>query len=349
MPEPTAELVEPTRADIDGLLALSSASNWNQNPDDWLWMLEHGRTRALRVDGRLIASTLVLPWSNDPIDSGASALAAAPAPPAEMKDTEPGPHSASAEMGSTKRPPASLAWISMVLVLPEHRGQGHARTLLRESLAWLRQPSQGHLLALLDATPAGRPVYLREGFTDLWGFSRWERRSESASVPRRLPPDRSVSLSGPSVTASMLNAVLGLDRIAFGASRARLIEDLIRRAPALARADLVDGDLRGFILARPGRVATQIGPLIARDRHSAETLLDQTLSTVSGPTFIDVPDNRSELAALLTAQGFTRQRPFTRMVLDPASPSRPAPVERDTPELAGNRALIWAVAGPELG
>jgi len=65
---------------------------------------------------------------------------------------------------------SEFAWISMVLVLPEHRRHGHATRLLRAAIDEL----QGRgLTPVLDATPAGREVYLQEGLRDTWGFQRY--------------------------------------------------------------------------------------------------------------------------------------------------------------------------------
>lgn len=90
-------------------------------------------------------------------------------------------------------------------------------------------------------------------------------------------------------------------------------------------------------MARPGRQATQIGPLVARDTESAKALLTGALAAVKGPVFIDIPDDRGDLQVVLETAGFTMQRPFTRMVF---GAGRPAP---------GDAGLVWAVAGPELG
>ncbi|MEN9760823.1 MAG: hypothetical protein RI906_649, partial [Pseudomonadota bacterium] len=103
--------------DLDDLLALSRASNWNQNSDDWRWMLASGRTRGLRLNGRVIASTLVLPWPPVPQPAGGKPQTSGNALRAQPRLT-PG----LADTGSLR----SVAWISMVLVLPEYRRQGYA-------------------------------------------------------------------------------------------------------------------------------------------------------------------------------------------------------------------------------
>jgi GNAT superfamily N-acetyltransferase len=305
-------LVSPGMDRIDQLIALSDAARWNQTHDDWRWMLDHGRARALLLHETLIASTLVLPW-----------------PPA----------SAPADSDS-------VAWISMVLVLPEHRGQGHAGRLLRESLDWLREPERAHLLPVLDATPAGRPVYLRQGFVDTWSFNRWERTSA--------PPP-----SGPAATMKALDinaiqedsdcfqrdeSLRAFDAHAFGADRSSLLDALLRRAPQSAFIARRAGRLCGYVLARPGRRATQIGPLIASDRSVAQALLSAALASIEGAVFIDVPQAQSSIEPDLLASGFVIQRPFTRMIRPQTSRTM------QSNHLApGHPSFIWAVAGPELG
>jgi putative nucleotidyltransferase with HDIG domain len=65
-----------------------------------------------------------------------------------------------------------------------------------------------------------------------------------------------------------------LDRQAFGADRSFLLENLLSRAPRHAFLLQHDGRLAGFVLARPGRVALQIGPLVAADADAAASLAD---------------------------------------------------------------------------
>jgi GNAT superfamily N-acetyltransferase len=47
---------------LAGCLALSQAANWNQNEADWRLMLEIGHGWGVSLQGKLIASTLVLPF-----------------------------------------------------------------------------------------------------------------------------------------------------------------------------------------------------------------------------------------------------------------------------------------------
>jgi len=223
-------------------------------------------------------------------------------------------------------PYGAFAWVSMVLVLPEHRRKGHASRLLRRALGELRT---GQLTPVLDATPAGRAVYLQEGFHDTWSFKRYQLRSQTP--PRA---DRAGGIR-PLVERDWPR-ILALDTGAFGASRERLLRALAARLPAAALVLEQAGAIRGFLLGRDGREAHQLGPLVADAPEAAIALLDVALERVSAPLYLDAADHAAALVAWLAARGFEVQRPFTRMVHG----GGPAP---------GDASKVMLVAGPELG
>jgi GNAT superfamily N-acetyltransferase len=216
-------------------------------------------------------------------------------------------------------PLENFAWVSMVLVLPEHRRKGYASHLLRVALADLEKLG---LNPVLDATPAGREVYRHEGFRDRWGFSRLALMGGTQGEKEHddVFPLRDSDWAW----------ILELDALAFGASRERLLRDLARRLPRAAL--VIEG--KGFLLGRDGREAHQLGPLVARDERTAMRLLSHALAAVQPPLYVDVVGQA--LREWLEARGFLFQRPFTRMVRGAA----PAP---------GNEELVFLVAGPELG
>jgi GNAT superfamily N-acetyltransferase len=211
-------------------------------------------------------------------------------------------------------PFGSFAWISMVLVLPGHRRKGYATRLLRVAIEELRKRG---LTPVLDATPAGREVYRQEGFHDTWSFKRYFLKS-----PLAFEHGRAVR----ALEEKDWDAILRLDREAFGASREKLLRNLHARLPEAA---WVHED--GFILGREGRESRQLGPLVARNPQVAQELLAGALARVGTPLYIDLADHAGAPPA-----GFQFQRPFTRMVHG----SRSAP---------GNAAQVFLVAGPELG
>ncbi|MBI3370688.1 MAG: GNAT family N-acetyltransferase [Betaproteobacteria bacterium] len=271
---------------LAGCLALSKSANWNQNENDWRWMLAFGNGRGITLaDGTLAASALVIPYGG------------------------------------------RFAWVSMVLVLPEHRRNGYATRLLRAAIADLK--SRG-LAPIIDATPAGHEVYAQEGFCDTWGFRRYALSGPAV----RATPQPGWPVVRP-ITEADWPQILALDEPAFGASREALLRALAGRLTESALVAESHRRIAGFLLGRDGREARQIGPLVA-GLPAATALLAAALECVAPPIYADIVDREALLRGWLEARGFAFQRPFTRMVHG----AGPAP---------GDESRVMLVAGPELG
>ena len=223
----------------------------------------------------------------------------------------------------------AFAWMSMVLVSPAHRRLGYASRMLRRALAYLQ--SRG-LAAVLDATPAGHEVYLQEGLRDTWGFQRY-------SLAGARPVSGWQDVAG-LVLRRLADAdwpqILALDLPAFGASRAALLRALAARLPEAALVAARGEKICGYLLGRDGREARQLGPLVAADLPAAQSLLAHALARVPAPVYIDLVDRHTGLREWALLQGFSVQRPFTRMV-------------HGTARAPGNNECLMLVAGPELG
>jgi GNAT superfamily N-acetyltransferase len=222
-----------------------------------------------------------------------------------------------------------FAWVSMVLVLPQHRRKGYATQLLRVALAELNR--QGRI-PILDATPAGHEVYVQEGFRDTWGFKRYALQEK----PGAAEPGNGVR----QIADPDWPRLLRLDARAFGASREALLRNLAARLPGAALVAEKNGELAGFVLGRDGREANQLGPLVARDETTAHALLAAAVARTPAPIYVDIADHAAGLQTWAQAQGFAFQRPFTRMVHGPGPGPAAAP---------GEESLVYCPAGPELG
>lgn len=217
-------------------------------------------------------------------------------------------------------PYGGFGWISMVLVTAAARGQGIGTELLRHAIAALTGMGQ---VPLLDATPAGERIYRPLGFRPVFPLMRWRGTGGGAMPAEGLRP----------VVAEDLPAIAALDAAAFGADRGDILAGLWRRASAPALM-LAGGD--GFVLARPGRQALQIGPLVAPNEVAAQRLLTAALGRIQGPVLLDLPTRWGGLSRLLQEGGFRQERPFLRMALD-------------RQEAFGDPDRLFVVAGPELG
>jgi GNAT superfamily N-acetyltransferase len=222
-----------------------------------------------------------------------------------------------------------FGWISMVLVAVDCRRRGFASWLLRQCVDRLLDRQ---LVPVLDATPAGWPVYLRLGFQDCWSMRRLVLQR---SFPSHHREGRDSALVRP-LQAGDWPAILAYDRAVFGGDRAALLRRLADRLPRAALVADRSGRLAGFLLGRDGRVMTQLGPLTAEDEATAEALLRQAFLTQPPPLAIDLADRHERLGRWLMERGFAVERPLTRMVQGRACAF-------DDP------ARLFAVAGPEFG
>lgn len=215
----------------------------------------------------------------------------------------------------------AFAWVSLVIVAQAHRGRGLGTRMLNHCIATLRTFG---LVGMLDATPAGEKVYTPLGFKPVSGLERWQ--GAGGGVP--LHGDRVRPLE-----AASMERMRALDAQAFGAKRDVLLADY-RARTGTRGFELAGGN--GYALVRRGRVASQVGPVVAPDQHEALALIDVAIASSPGPILLDVPDEWTGIAAWLRSRSFTVQRPFLRMALG-----------RDVGY--GDPARVFAIAGPEYG
>ncbi len=127
-------LLRPAPAELEMLGRLVRESHWNQLQPDWELFLSQGRVIVVRdthsgddassLPTNIVASGAVLP------------------------------------MDAAERAP-QVAWISMILALPEIRGRGLGKQVFQ---ACLSHAQTAGYLPMLDATPQGEPLYRQFGF-----------------------------------------------------------------------------------------------------------------------------------------------------------------------------------------
>ncbi len=221
----------------------------------------------------------------------------------------------------------TVAWIGMMLVDRDYRGRGISKLLILDAIEKLYKCKS----IKLDATPAGRPVYLKNGFIDEYKLYRMTHASVSK-----------ISLSdNPIETEKMRPAdipkVAAFDHRVFGADRTELLTILYESCPKLAWIIKENNRIAGFCLGRKGKNFTQIGPVNASSGKQAEALIRSAINQLTGQAVVvDIPAAKSETMAWLEACGFVSQRPFERMFLS----------KNPHPGIIEN---LYLIAGPELG
>ena len=267
--------------------SLRAQVGWNQTLDDWRRFL------ALEPDGCFLAE-----WNGTPAGT-ATTLVYGP----------------------------ELAWIGMVLVLPEYRRRGIGGALLGHCITWLRQ--RGVRCLKLDATPLGQPVYDGLGFKSEWTLTRWEHGGlhENPATDARLRGWRT----------SDAPLVASLDVAAFGIARERLVAALVQQSYCARVCESGPGHLAAYGLIRPGARALYLGPIVAASAGEGLLLVQRLLANSAGQkVFWDIPDPNTAAVAWARQHGFVPQRTLTRMYLG----------ENTTP---GNPQQQFALAGPEVG
>lgn len=219
-----------------------------------------------------------------------------------------------------------LWWLGMVLTTKAWRGRGIGTHLLRRSIELVR--ARGAVPGL-DATELGRPVYLPLGFADVYTLKRWhlERAPAGADPPTRIRIRRAV--------APDMAAVAAYDAPRSAMQRGEILAHLQSRAPYLAFVAEAGETVVGYVLGREGRIAHQIGPIVADSEAIALALAAQAGIAANPPFVLDVPDRHEGMRRWLEASGAVSPRGFTRMTLGAA------------PGLAANE-RIFAISGPEL-
>lgn len=220
-----------------------------------------------------------------------------------------------------------FAWISMVLIAGSYRRQGLGSRLMRRCIDDL---VANGLVPILDATPAGRGVYLNLGFEDSWGFTRM-----LLNGPAPIPSSES-SITVEPISDAAWDELCRYDAAIFGADRSHVLRGMRGRLPEAEYCVWRGGHIAGFLLGRRGRRAAQIGPLVAESDDIARALLSQALEALSPPVYIDVIDDKVATARWLAAAGFVAERPLTRMLYKRS---------RGFQDVAP----AYAVVGPEFG
>ena len=211
-----------------------------------------------------------------------------------------------------------VAWVAMMLVAEPWRRKGVGRALMGRVVEHLET---SHVRTIrLDATSLGQPLYESLGFRADFQLTRFRMRIyERSSQPSKMNP--------------LLEQMVRMDTSAYGYDRQHLIRWLLSMPGALA---LSSGEGKSFLMARPGHIATFIGPCVCETDKDATQLISTAVKACPpGMVFIDVPQPNVNAIQFVERLGFVADRSLQRMTRGESQ------VE--------NTLKIYATSGPENG
>ena len=220
----------------------------------------------------------------------------------------------------------SVAWIAMVLVDAEVRGQGSGKALMMRALEFLDR--QGVRSIRLDATPLGQPLYEKLGFAVEYTLIRY-----AGVLP--VPADQSSSTAVQTAPRETWNDLVALDAAINHTNRSKFLRTLFAENPTAVRLVSQADGIAGYLAVRPGCNALQLGPCMASAEAGPLLLADAWRTYAGQRVFLDVPQQHAAAVRLAERMGLQAQRQLVRMCRGPL-------VHEDAQRL-------WASSGPELG
>jgi GNAT superfamily N-acetyltransferase len=216
-----------------------------------------------------------------------------------------------------------VAWVAMVLVEQSVRGKGIGRALMERAMQFLED--RGVQTVRLDATPLGRPLYEKLGFRVEYELTRY------AGILPGADQVTGVASAGNVERESLLR----LDRAVTATDRRKLLLRLFAETQEALRVVVGKEETEGFLTARIGARALQVGPCSASSSAGPLLLRDAWHRYAGQLIYIDIPAANTSAAQTVQTQGLATQRQLARMC-------RGSAVDENT-------ANIWASFGPEKG
>lgn len=194
-----------------------------------------------------------------------------------------------------------VAWIAMVLVEIDVRGQGIGTQLLRHALDYL--DARQVPTVRLDATPAGRAVYEKLGFMAEYELARYEGVASHCATPHIVAE----------TTPPTYPDIVEFDKKMTGTDRQKMLIKLFDEFPQDLRILQRHGVIEGYAVTRPGANAIQVGPCVAT-LDAGPALLHDALNRCAGkPVFVDMPVSNAPAVKIAESSQLRIQRRFTRM------------------------------------
>jgi GNAT superfamily N-acetyltransferase len=204
---------------------------------------------------------------------------------------------------------ARFAFLGFYIVRKDLRGRGYGLQIWNAAVAH----AAGRVIGL-DGVVAQQDNYRKSGFTLAYANVRYGGK---ADTPAAAHPD---IIDLKSVSVAQIEAS---DATVFPAPRPAFLRSWIGTPGHIGRALIRNGALAGWGVIRLCRTGHKIGPLVADDRDTAQTVLSALLRAIGGgDVFLDVPGVNAQAVALAKDAGLAPVFETARMYTAPISPLR---------------------------
>lgn len=200
-------------------------------------------------------------------------------------------------------PLGRTAWISLVLVDPDHRGQGIASRMMRWAIEFC---AQHQWIPMLDATDAGARVYKPLGFTGSITLHRCRVSLSNSTDP---PPAR----SSRRLTTSDLVEIQRMEGPTPPVDRVGLYRHWLDSASVSAWGLYANDEPEAVLFLRKGDRLPQVGPLFADSPAKAHELLTIVAQTIASPFLMDLTQAGLDCVKPSAAFSLSEERSFLRM------------------------------------
>jgi len=196
-----------------------------------------------------------------------------------------------------------VGFIGNLIVLPETRGGGLGDALMRRAIDRLTLEGAGTIR--LDSVQKAIPLYERLGFKGEYWSLRYSGVASKA-------PHHGIE----PMTREDIEQVTNLDRRFFGLDRGQKLRRVRHDYPELCFKASKGGEIRGYIMAKPGASNVRVGPWICDPKYAefAEPLLNALSSRVDGrKVWVGLPEFNKASIKILGGKHFTQMPSSLRM------------------------------------
>ncbi|WP_232700058.1 GNAT family N-acetyltransferase [Brevibacillus daliensis] len=192
----------------------------------------------------------------------------------------------------------TLTSLGLVIVHPDFQGRGLGKKVLEACIQMIPEEEA----IVLIATPEGKPVYEKLGFTTVDSVHKY--MCESVQHHEVKVSNRYHIEDVNRHQSNVLHRIIQLDADAFGAERKLLIQNMFESDSECLVLFDQNGEIEGLCFATKSEPYTVIGPLVAPNDETAFALLTKLTFSIEGRVRIDIPDGKTDLMKMIESIGF---------------------------------------------